>query len=151
STCWSRRSRWAASAHRPRWPRWWPGSPPTSAPSPPEPCTTSPADVQPIDMGWCGELDRSSALDDADQHHDHGDDQQDVDEAAEGIRAHHAERPEDEQYYEDRPQHRVSSQGVDVTSRGSAVSVPGPPSETIVSAAGGERVAEDGDLGVRLR
>ena len=46
-----------------------------------------------------------SALDHADQHHRDRQDQQDVDEAAQRVRTHHAQQPQHEQQHEDRPQH----------------------------------------------
>src|SRR5690242_11545501 len=54
-------------------------------------------------------LHRTPALDDADQHHRDRDEQQHVDESAQGVRADHAYRPQHEQDDEDGPQHAVAS------------------------------------------
>src|SRR5438128_1727533 len=56
-------------------------------------------------------LDRAATLDDADQHHHDGDDQQEVDEPADRVAAHHSEQPQDEQDHEDRPEHERSFLG----------------------------------------
>jgi hypothetical protein len=46
------------------------------------------------------------ALDQFDNENDHGDDEQDVNEAAEGIRANKAKKPKHEQNHEYSPEHR---------------------------------------------
>jgi hypothetical protein len=50
----------------------------------------------------------STAGDELDEHHGDGDDQQEVDETSQRVRAHHPQEPEDEQDHEDRPEHALS-------------------------------------------
>src|SRR4029078_6140815 len=57
-------------------------------------------------------LHRPSALDDADQDHRDRDEQQQVDESAQGVRADHTYRPQHEQDDEDGPQHAVASSSI---------------------------------------
>src|SRR6266403_4259956 len=52
-------------------------------------------------------LDGATSLDDADQDHRDRDEQQQMDEAAQGVRADHPDRPQHEKDHEDRPQHIV--------------------------------------------
>src|SRR5215813_13436848 len=48
---------------------------------------------------------RVAALNDPDQHGDNGQDQQNVNEAAKGVRRHHTQQPHDHEDREDGPQH----------------------------------------------
>src|SRR5262249_6730923 len=57
-------------------------------------------------VGTAAALHGAATLDDADEHHHDGEDQEEVDEPAEGRTAHHSQEPEDQQDHEDRPQHR---------------------------------------------
>jgi hypothetical protein len=51
------------------------------------------------------QLNRSATLDDSNEHDRDGDHQQDVDEAVESVGADDTQEPQDEQHYENGPQH----------------------------------------------
>ena len=53
-------------------------------------------------------LDWILAADDPDEEHDDGDDKQDVDEPADGVRRNESEEPEDEQYCCDGDKHGMN-------------------------------------------
>src|SRR6516162_6760100 len=56
----------------------------------------------------CWKLDHSSSLDQPDEQHSQGDDQQDVNVAIERIRRHHPQQPKNQQNNENCPQHEIS-------------------------------------------
>src|SRR5262245_27880508 len=60
-------------------------------------------------MCLCACLYWTSALDHTDEHHRDRQNQQDVNEPAQGVGTHHSEQPQDKEQHEDRPQHGTSS------------------------------------------
>src|SRR5262245_22086377 len=69
----------------------------------------------------------ATALNQLDYEHHDREDEQNVDEPSDGVRAHQSERPENEEHDEDGPEHRASlprRQSTAVPSRRSAGSMP---------------------------
>ena len=56
-----------------------------------------------------GVLEASTPADQIHEHHDNGDNEQDVNEAPDGIRGHQSQRPKNKQDYSDSPQHSFFS------------------------------------------